>query len=681
MRTHLAPLLALAGLLALPAPGGARTVSNLQVVHRTGQTFVTWTNRPSTGWQYLVYASDAPLTNQAALDTAELVGQVGDSSAVDRRITQLLGGARLTFRLDSLATPLPLSSGLFVHTPSVQRSRWYAVIADSAGGQLTTLLPGQNTSAQSVFEVPARPEPVWQRLLTTPVTGHDYVYWGTPVASATTRPTSQVEGTAHHFGLIRGFQHHPLMLGGHGRGGSFFNSLAGTGFIGENIIAIDDWMPTSDYATFYLGLQQGYSPSVYQNAPATLGTPVEPSTENRVLQLLDWAEAKLNHDRARVYVAGGSMGGTFAVLMAYRHASRIAAAYGLIPKLCFAYTPDSYPELRTSMERMWGSLSPMTQLTTGEPVFDYMDARALAQAAGPAGPAPHYFFIGRRDSITGWAEKYAYYQVMQQARVGGQIFWDTRDHYVPNNEAPWRPTQTSKALYRFRLDRSYPALSQCSADQWMGDGSATVGDTMGTINGAVEWDSAMVDVEGGWQCRLYTRVLAHKYGSFPAPESLTVDVTPRRLQRFVVQAGVEYRWRVLREPENALVAEGLVTPDARGLLTIPAVKVYRTGTRLLLEPSSVVAVTPGGAGRGPRLQWSQQPARGRVDLAMEWWDEGPARLELLDLAGRRVRVLHTGAARDGRTVAVETRGLRPGVYLVHALQGAHRASERLVVLR
>ena len=75
------------------------------------------------------------------------------------------------------------------------------------------------------------------------------------------------------------------------------------------------------------------------------------------------------------------------------------------------------------------------------------------------------------------------------------------------------------------------------------------------------------------------------------------------------------------------------------------------------------------------------PARGtaRVSFALA---DGPARLELVDLAGRRVRSL---ALRDGagtRHVELDDLGaLRPGLYLVRLAQAGRHATRKLVVVR
>ena len=75
---------------------------------------------------------------------------------------------------------------------------------------------------------------------------------------------------------------------------------------------------------------------------------------------------------------------------------------------------------------------------------------------------------------------------------------------------------------------------------------------------------------------------------------------------------------------------------------------------------------------------SAGPATVRVSLA----SPGPARVEALDLLGRRVAVLHDGALGGGpHDVAADFSGLPAGVYLVRLVTEAGVATERVTVAR
>jgi len=94
------------------------------------------------------------------------------------------------------------------------------------------------------------------------------------------------------------------------------------------------------------------------------------------------------------------------------------------------------------------------------------------------------------------------------------------------------------------------------------------------------------------------------------------------------------------------------------------------------------------AGRGAparlalRGAWPN-PARGAALVWLTLPDDAPARLELLDPAGRRVRALELGALGPGlhRVEIAGTATLRPGLYLMRLTQPGRQATGKLVVTR
>jgi hypothetical protein len=77
------------------------------------------------------------------------------------------------------------------------------------------------------------------------------------------------------------------------------------------------------------------------------------------------------------------------------------------------------------------------------------------------------------------------------------------------------------------------------------------------------------------------------------------------------------------------------------------------------------------------------PVRGTAHVWLTLAGDAPARLELLDLAGRRVRTVELDGLGTGlhRVDLAETRSLRPGLYLVRLSQAGRRATSKLVVTR
>src|SRR4029077_6344848 len=63
--------------------------SGLTALHHDGQTFLTWTPPSGTGWTHRVYYRATAITSDADLNTATLIGSVGDSRATDARLSAL----------------------------------------------------------------------------------------------------------------------------------------------------------------------------------------------------------------------------------------------------------------------------------------------------------------------------------------------------------------------------------------------------------------------------------------------------------------------------------------------------------------------------------------------------------------------------------------------------------------
>jgi len=679
-RLTIRPILAsLVAILFQSSISSAATVTGIRADFRDGQTFVTWDNLPGSGWLYHVYSSSIPIVDLGSLDYATELAQVGDRSAVDARISTLLGQT-LTYRIAPDQPPLPCSRGLFVATPTIGALTYYAVVAQLIGmtGDYT-VLRGANATPTPVLEQVQRPRPVWQRTLTRPP-GEDYVLWTTNVGTSDFRAMCNLPGWAYHVGIIRGERGGALVLGGHGRGGSFLNSLHGTGVGGEWVMSIDDHLPTADMSSFYFGYEAGYDLEQPYNGVRAPGGVVVDYTEQRVMYLLQWANREIPYDPHRVYAMGGSMGGSFAFFLAWHHPDLIAGSLAVIPKLCCAYTPDSYVGFRESMNRMWGTPSLDLPTTAGLRVFQWMDGREQARLQRHRGSAPIIGTCGTADVSVGWGEKVAYFQALESLNAGGVWYWDGSDHYTPLDQSPWYPVMAGNMLYKYRNDMSYPAFAHCSTDGNFGNGAPATADPLGQINANADYDENTIQDESlEWSLSLRTRGLQTRTATYPAPASLTVDVTPRRLQQFLVAQSVSYRWEVRRLADGSIIQSGEATPDQDAVLTIPQVHVLADGVRLSVAPTSITGV-PRGRSSGPRLALSRNPVRDRATLTIDWPGEGDGVVQLFDTQGRLVRTELAGSVKGLTERPFRTDGLAPGLYILSAKQGLAHATRRVTVL-
>jgi hypothetical protein len=242
--------------------------------------------------------------------------------------------------------------------------------------------------------------------------------------------------------------------------------------------------------------------------------------------------------------------------------------------------------------------------------------------------------------------------------------------------------QDYRYVYRFRTDLSFPALSNGSADSDPGDGDPAAGDSIGTINGFVEWDPGIVDKPDEWQVRLRLRDLTTLWGVVAAPDSATVDVTPRRLQRFD-PAGAPTRGTSTRTSDAAVVQSGVVGPTRsgssrfRGWKVLPDRGRARTGTAVGgRRRRGVRAARQRAAADRP----ASLPLRSAWALEIEWPGAGDASVEILDVGGAPVRSAFAGRVERGwKATRLDPAGWRRDLFRArapgrggggHALRGA-----------
>jgi hypothetical protein len=174
----------------------------------------------------------------------------------------------------------------------------------------------------------------------------------------------------------------------------------------------------------------------------------------------------------------------------------------------------------------------------------------------------------------------------------------------------------------------------------------------------------------------------------------SADVTPDHVRirwfgsdRSISGADVE------RESGDGWTRVGRVTTDGDGLLTYDdsdvlagrrygyRVNVTRNGQE---EPMGETWVTI-PAGEGFALQQVRpNPSAGELQVSFTLGAPGPTRLDVLDVAGRRVATRDSGMLAAGMHVVSFTRessGLRPGVYSVRLTCASRTASIRAILIR
>ncbi|KPK85806.1 MAG: hypothetical protein AMJ81_02625 [Phycisphaerae bacterium SM23_33] len=158
--------------------------------------------------------------------------------------------------------------------------------------------------------------------------------------------------------------------------------------------------------------------------------------------------------------------------------------------------------------------------------------------------------------------------------------WNMRGH----SWSGYGTRNNSWGGFKIAVDETVPAFANAS------NNDDPRKDDTGTINGKLEWSAPgndfakdsqaddIVDSPGMWAMNIRS-----------SSEPATVDVTPRRTQKFKPALGAKYAWESIdfSDPANPRkIASGTVTADKWGLVTVAKFQVGQAGwgSRLVIKP-------------------------------------------------------------------------------------------------
>jgi len=362
--------------------------------------------------------------------------------------------------------------------------------------------------------------------------------------------------------------------------------------------AMSRWFAGSD--SFVMGPNDplgtwfyGYSDQLPGGDP-NKGTVVN-YTERRILFYLEHFASKYPVDRRRIYLSGGSMGGTGTTSLALRYPHVFAG--GDAKK---GATNRRYCHWKGQCERLWGRFETGVKNNEGVNVWDWQNMAWYVQNHHKKANWLRTF-NGREDTSIPYRQlagppgvkPMSFYAALEKYKVGHQNLWDCSSHGRPDPKRKalddwWQPFQDRTCF--LRLDLSFPAFANFSAndDPGTGKGDAVGNDRQlgdntydgtprGGLNRFLRWNSnTITDTTAEWsiEITMSSRNSGYKGGG---GKDETVDVTPRRLQKFTVKPGAACSWR------TSAGQSGRATADAEGILTIPGVKVTTGWTKLTVK--------------------------------------------------------------------------------------------------
>ncbi len=596
--------LAVAGTMTLMgcAMAQAPDATNLRGSYRAGQVFLQWDEPEALeGVRFRVLSSPAPITDANAPDALVLGDYMLPGSSTDWWLNPETYGKPLDVRPEEVVVDgwiiveggerLEPGNGLFVHTVTAETAgpRYYAVVSwpEGAVGEMGPVVPGANALTEPIAGEVAPIEPIWQN---------------DPAAKPGRGAGAEM----------------PLDLSLHaktGRGGmdwlvfgpaelGWRESLPfkfGASVAGEAVRVaptdrhwIDRMFPEGNDLCQRLtpaihSFWAGYNDRIYDPELMDEGVCVM-FGERQVLWIVDWVQEYFGTDPMRAYAAGGSMGGCASFNIAFRHPEIFAAIAPHVGITTYAAGEGGNSEVRIS--DIMRSLDLPTD--HGMTVREWLDAsRFVRDHEGEALP----FVImanGRNDTSIPWWMTPPFYAAMQESRQGLIAAWNQGQHSTTQGLLPddIRERMAFEWMHRFALDQSYPAFTNSSANDDPGEGIAASGDPEGHINRGLDWQD-VVDERDQWAATV-TWYLSDT--ALP----LRVDVTPRRVQNFILKPGEKVDADVYCFVCKGSIGSQVLTADEHGLVTFSGMKILGpAGARITLKRANENAqpgLPPGGGG-------------------------------------------------------------------------------------
>lgn len=559
--------------LAFPALLSAGEVTAIRAVHRSGQTFVTWKDaaegEEGAQYRYSLYRSEQPITAdnfaQAMLCYHGVLNNSGRLFGTAFSAKDRLDATKPYCILEEGGPPLAAWSGLAVHTVRKSGPAYYAVVATNRELKPLTppspIVPGQNATTEPVAEKVAPPQPIkvfdsksrGQYSPQTSITGQK----GLPLRVELHGSQGQ-GGTAGDYGDYYLYFATPEMGYRDGLAGVFSveerREKSGNYLLLRHRECIEHPSGTGAGAmeTFWFG---------YLCVPQLATHPeprAYPYTERRMEWLIDWVVKQYEADAQRVTAGGGSMGAWGSTTYAFRHPERFAAVY-----------PNRPRTRQRGLPRLAAEPAKGMSVLMDDGQTDFFSRMDMVQfAADHPEDLPFYgWCCGRHDGFASWQEQVDMVRALTAARHGFAFAWNNGDH--SSGAEPMAKVTKFYPAELFARNRSYPAFSNSSLDQKLGSGDPGDGDLEGGINLGFRWDE-IVDEAGQWSVRLSNDL---------AQSDMTVDVTPRRCQKFHPRPGDAFRWTTSGGASGTIAADpsGLVTvkkvvlaPNEKAVLTIVA---------------------------------------------------------------------------------------------------------------
>ncbi|MBL8027843.1 MAG: T9SS type A sorting domain-containing protein [Fibrobacteres bacterium] len=564
------------------------TVTDIKAEFRKGKTYLTWQEESDKSKSYRVYVSVSPINTIRGLKS---IATVRCSSAYDGRYNHY-------HVIKDFGSPLTIGTGLFVNTPKSKGDRYYAVTTVSSGVEDSAVIQGSNATLSPVTEE------YWQwpgAVIVSADSGYSYgfiMYYWMDYAD-------WMHGRDYYGDFFRLCKHSsvktstkpiPLSVGLHGSssnsGWQLPSASCQTGFY--KIVLRDHGIPDQ---TYWYGLSNHYGEHALQ-----AGDTIVNYTEMRILNYIMAIakEPSWNVDTNRIYIGGSSMGGGGTFMTSFHNPGVFAAISPSLALVEYGYWGE------TQFVGKFGTRSLGLTSRNGENIWDHTSIPFLLKKYPLSDYPPVVSGIGSKDPKMSMRLYRWLYKVFAETKYGIWGAWGNFGHSTGSYD--------NINYERFKRNELYPAFANASNDDNYGQydadtlHTATENDSLylrcdsaGNMNAQIDWVSSLhaINTLSG-NNTLIDNVDTIGISFTTSKVKTSVDITPRRIQNFIVDTRHKYNWINKDLATGQIVASGTITPDVNGLLTVRQFEINGTGNRLIITRGNEVS---------GETKWSEEKGR------------------------------------------------------------------------
>ncbi|OGJ88023.1 MAG: hypothetical protein A2487_04245 [Candidatus Raymondbacteria bacterium RifOxyC12_full_50_8] len=709
----------------------AAVPTDMAGLFRSGQVFITWSEVTS-GELYVIYRTTAPMTTgdlvQANKRYEVIQGSAGNKHLKMLTLAQDIGSGwpsitppcslyrNVINPLDpansGMAQEVPSGTGMIVFTTHEAGSYYYAVTAVVGGVEDKTI--GAGNVIGPIAETVADPMPVliWQG---TAKTARIYLQY-TDVDSCNPTLTNTYAwpywvGVKENYNTTTDRLDMQVRLEGYPGGMSYCRNSA-------------EWNPDGmevkphECGCWWYGYSQtwqfdssraNYGNSEYVGTP-NVG-PVGNFVQARIMNFLKWMIYGEQYygsrlDSNRIWLFGGSMGGggTHLFLQSYPH----FFAYGTCdvgPTNYFEAGPWTWLQ---DCQKKWGMYNDNNMTVTfsgwgsewlrdnftGLTVHEWLNMEHF-MGANRAIDRPFLATAhGVEDGSVTWPQQgRAYYDSLNSAKQGWCGGLDPGGHGCCATQMT-----SNHNMHEIRRNESYPAFSNVHKNPPLPMPAAGPISAKMHYNRHLMWSTPHFRV-GGYQNQVdetnrYEIVLASYRVRYDMPlvGDDTADVTPRRLQNFVVLPGEEYIIRNTAVSDtNTVYQKDTVTSDADGLVTaedfiIKAGDQSTGGCRLILVPVNPVSIAEKSVtDAGTSMECSPNPFNPETRITVRGIQDtrgsAEALIRMYHVDGKCVYAVRALRSQLATGLTWNASHLPSGLYVVVVRTGNRAMTKRVTLLR